>query len=247
MTRAFGRPRILLNCDLRLEPGAPDDRRAVRVYEPYVNAVIEAGGLPILVPPAKPEVLRAYLALADGALFTGGDDYPPALYGEKAQDTVKPQNAERTASDIDLYRLVRDSGKPALGVCAGLQLFAIAEKGALIQHLAHAEAHTRRGDKDRSHSVRLEPGTRLRAIFGKRELVVNSAHHQAADPRRLPAALRVAAEAADGTIEGLELKDAGKRFFISVQWHPERIADAAHRRRLFGALVAACGQAQGKA
>lgn len=236
----MARPRILVNCDLCVEKDKPEDRRSVRIYEPYLDAVVEAGGLPILVAPSAPAVLREYLDLADGVVFTGGDDYPPSLYGERPHATVRAQHPDRAASDGALMKLARASGKPALGICAGLQLLAISEAGALIQHLPRARAHMRRDEVDAAHGVTLAPESRLRAIFGKESLRVNSAHHQAADPRRLPKTLRVSALADDGTIEGLELEDPGERFFVFVQWHPERIADAAHRRRLFKAFLDAC-------
>lgn len=241
----MSRPRVLINCDLYLEKDKPEDRRCVRVYEPYIDAVVEAGGLPVLVPPSSPEVLRDYLELADGVVFTGGDDYPPELYGQKRHKTVRVQHPDRAASDAALIKLARASDKPALGICAGLQLLAISEKGALIQHLPRARAHMRRDEKDEAHGVTLTPESRLREIFGKGSLRVNSAHHQAADPDALPKTLRVSARADDGTIEGLELKDAGERFFVFVQWHPERIFDAAHRRRLFKAFIDACRRARG--
>ena len=61
-------------------------------------------------------------------------------------------------------------------------------------------------------------------------MAVNSFHHQAVD--ELGRGLRVAARAADGTVEAIERR-AG--FVIGVQWHAETLADG----RLFDALVSA--------
>jgi putative glutamine amidotransferase len=71
-------------------------------------------------------------------------------------------------------------------------------------------------------------------------VTVNSAHHQAANPERLAPGLKIAARAQDGTIEGLELQKPDGRFFVFVQWHPERIEDPEHRRKIFSAFVQAC-------
>lgn len=211
---------------------------------PYVESIVEAGGLPLLVPPSPKEVLQEYLDLADGVLFTGGLDYPPELYGQKPHPSVEEQARERVQSDMDLMRLTLDSPKPALGICAGLQLMNICAGGALVQHLDGAEAHkAEHMEKDSSHPAKVEKGTLLHRIFGQDEIVVNSAHHQAADPKGLGKGLKVSALAPDGTIEGLELAaPARERFFLFVQWHPERIPDAEHRRKLFGAFVKACAK-----
>ena len=63
------RPKIAINCDY--DPGRPGARirRRAALYMPYIEAVIEAGGLPLLIPPSPPKVLREYIGLADGILF----------------------------------------------------------------------------------------------------------------------------------------------------------------------------------
>ena len=235
------RVKIAINCDY--DPGKPGAkiRRRVTLYMPYIESLLEAGALPILVPPAPPEVLKSYLALADGVLFTGGLDYPPQFYGQKPHPEVFAQPLQRAESDRNLMRLVLKSDKPALGICAGLQLMNIASGGSLIQHLPNAARHKSiHEEKDSAHTISVLPKTTLSKIFGAGVIKVNSAHHQAADPARLGNGLKVTARAEDGTIESLELADAKKRFFLFVQWHPERIPDAAHRRKLFSAFVKAC-------
>lgn len=235
------RPRIAINCDY--DPGGPGAvlRRKATLYMPYVESVVEAGGLPLLVPPSPREVLKEYLAMADGVLFTGGDDYPPAAYGQTARPEVEEVTKERAESDFSLMRLALKWPKPALGICAGLQLLNIAKGGALVQHLETPLRHKAYGEeKDAGHEAAVEPGTLLYKVFGAGPIRVNSAHHQAADPAKVAPGLKVTARAPDGTIEGLELARPGKRFFLFVQWHPERMKDAEHRRRIFGAFVAAC-------
>jgi putative glutamine amidotransferase len=235
------RPRIAINCDY--DPGGPGavKRRKATLYMPYAESVMEAGGLPLLVPPSPAEVLKEYLSLADGILFTGGDDYPPSYYGQKARPEVGEMPLARAESDRALMRLALRSPKPALGICAGLQLLNIAKGGALVQHLKTGLRHKAfHEEKDADHDAAVRPGSLLHRVFGEYSIRVNSAHHQAADPAKVAPGLRVSALAPDGTIEGLELSKPGRRFFLFVQWHPERMADAAHRRKIFGAFVAAC-------
>src|SRR5271166_3121564 len=132
---------IAINCDY--DPGKPGARfrRKATVFMPYVESVMNAGGLPLLVPPSPPEVLKEYLELADGVLFTGGLDYPPQFYGQKPRPEVDVQPLERAESDRNFMRLVLESSKPALGICAGLQLLNISKGGTLIQHLPNAPQH----------------------------------------------------------------------------------------------------------
>src|SRR5215207_6046800 len=80
-----------------------------------------------------------------------------------------------------------------------------------------------------SHEVEVLPGTRLAGLIGAGPVAVNSFHHQAVD--RLGSGLRVAARAADGTVEAIE----GAGFVVAVQWHAEAMADG----RLFEALASA--------
>ena len=49
----------------------------------YVQAVLRAGGSPILLPPVEDEdVLAAIRPRLDGLLLSGGGDIDPSFYGE---------------------------------------------------------------------------------------------------------------------------------------------------------------------
>ncbi len=230
------RPLIAVNGTLERTPGA---QPRVSVHQSYLDAILEAGGLPLLVPPRE-DLAQEYFKRADGVLFTGGLDYPPKLYGEKPHETIQEQTPERTKADLKLMRLALASPKPSLGICAGLQLCNIAAGGALIQHLPTAEAHTRKAEEDSAHAVELGKGSLLAELFGAGTIQVNSSHHQAADPKRIGKGLRITARATDGTIEGIEKMRPGGRFFLCVQWHPERILNPAHRRKIFKAFINSC-------
>jgi putative glutamine amidotransferase len=65
---------------------------------------------------------------------------------------------------------------------------------------------------------------------------VNSRHHQAVD--RLADGLRITAVAPDGIVEAVE--DAGQRFCLGVQWHPESFYRTGEFIPLFEAFVRAC-------
>jgi putative glutamine amidotransferase len=90
-----------------------------------------------------------------------------------------------------------------------------------------------------THTVRIEPDSRLAAIVGTEELDVNSFHHQAVD--RLGRGLRAVAWAPDGVIEGIE--DASSPLYLGVQWHVETLVHFERHAALFAALVEAAAAA----
>ena len=94
-----------------------------------------------------------------------------------------------------------------------------------------------------THTVQVEPGSRLAEVLG-RQVEVNTFHHQVVDPERLGRGLKVTAFSSDGQrfIEGIESEDG---MILAVQWHPEDMTDRDWARRLFRRLVesAAAGTA----
>jgi putative glutamine amidotransferase len=228
------RPRIGLTLDAD-EPG-----RRYELRTSYVDAVLDAGGLPILLPHA-PGAAAAYLALLEGLVVTGGAfDVPPELYGEARRPGCGPTKPDRTAFEKDLLEAALAARLPVLGVCGGMQLMNVVRGGTLFQDLA-ADAglsgHEQPAPKDvPSHEAVVAEGTHLAALVGAGPLPVNSTHHQAVkDPGH---GVLVSARAPDGVVEAIELPDLP--FALGVQWHPEAVLR--HDRRqlaLYGGLVQA--------
>ena len=81
----------------------------------------------------------------------------------------------------------------------------------------------------------LAEGSRLRSIFGRETIQVNTIHHQQiADTGDL----RVTARAPGGAIEGVEPTDDWP--CVGVQWHPEKMHEP-EQRGLFAQLVRDAG------
>lgn len=208
----------------------------------YVRAIVEAGGLPLPIPAvADATLLRRYLSLLDGIVLSGGADYPPELYGAERHSETRPCAESRAQTDFMLARLLFcESRLPVLGICLGHQLIGVAHGGTLIQHLPHAEQHKSvKLGLDREHGVRLAPGCFLHGLFDAESIRVNSAHHQGLDPATVPEELEAVAWDEDGMIEAVQGRHR-ERFVLGVQWHPERIRDIEHRRRLFSAFIDVC-------
>ena len=211
----MSRPRIGLTVD------AAEGEERFELKRAYVDAVVAAGGLPLLLPHA-PALAADTLATLDGLVVTGGAfDVPPELYGEVRRHACGPTRPERTAAELALLTAALARGLPVLGVCGGMQLLAVARGGTLFQDLmseAGLPGHEQPPPKDLpSHEVLVLDGTWLATLVGAGPLRVNSTHHQGL--RTAGDGVRVSATAADGLIEAIELD--GETFALGVQWHPE--------------------------
>ena len=167
-------------------------------------------------------------------VLVGGGDIDPGLYGQETRPEVAHVNPARDEFEIPLVRAAIATGLPTLCICRGAQVLNVALGGTLVQDVPTHQEH-RMPTPGPMHPVLLEPGSRLEAIYGSRQMDVNSAHHQAISA--LGDGLAVTARAADGTVEAIELRD-GALWVLAVQWHPEAMqAVDAPQRKLFAALV----------
>jgi len=234
----MSRPRIGLTLD------SDAGERRYELPRAYADAVLEAGGLPILLPHAV-DAAGAYLALIDGLVVSGGDfDVPPELYGEARRPSCGPSKPERTTFERDLLEAALAAHMPVLAVCGGMQLLDVVRGGTLYQDLladAGIGGHEQPPPKDEpSHEVAIARGTQLAALVGEGVLRVNSTHHQAVrDPGQ---GVLVSARAPDGVIEAIELPD--ERFAIGVQWHPEATRSDPRHMALYRGIVDAARDAR---
>ena len=222
------------------QTGARPGRPATPQYElkqAYTDAVLAAGGLPIVLPYSEDaSAPQEALDLCDGLVITGGAfDIPAELYGAQASARMGPLKRGRTAFEQRVLRAALAADVPVLGVCGGMQLLAVELGGTLFQDIVQevpgALDHEQRNDpREPGHAARIVPGSELASIVGKGEIEVNSTHHQAVkDPGRA----RVCAVAPDQIVEAIELPD---QFALGVQWHPELLAGNEHLA-LYRALV----------
>jgi len=213
------------------------------VAEAYVQAVLGAGGLPVLLPLGLDEpTISELLARLDGLLFTGGGDIAPERYGGQPHERVYDVDLDRDRIELSLVDWTARQGKPFLGICRGFQVVNVALGGSLYEDILDQHAGALKHDyfpgypRDQLvHPVQLTPGSRLASILGQTEVQVNSLHHQGV--RQVPGVLTTTALAPDGIPEAVELP--GHPFGLAVQWHPEWLQAHAPMRALFRALVEA--------
>lgn len=71
-----------------------------------------------------------------GLVLTGGTDVDPSIYGEEPAPETQPPDRERDEMELNLLLQALSVNLPVLAICRGMQLFNVAQGGALIQHLA---------------------------------------------------------------------------------------------------------------
>ncbi len=206
----------------------------------YFDAVWKAGGLPLGIPYIE-EARNAYLDSLDGLIVPGGFyPFPPEVYGRVPNgETVHP----RYAFERNLMTDALSRDLPTLGICAGMQVMAVARGATIYNDIANeldcvVDHLNEKPAEEAAHTVAVGDGTRLRDITGLAEIAVNTAHNEAL--RDIPDGIVVSARAPDGIVEAIELPD--RRFAIGVQWHPEFfLGDNDPNFRLFEHLVGAAG------
>jgi putative glutamine amidotransferase len=211
-----------------------DGETYARLRMTYVEALENAGALPVLVPPMADAAVVELLGHLDGLLMPGGADIDPAQYGEAMCGSNPPELA-LDGLELAAARYAFELDLPTLGICRGQQVINVALGGSLVQHI---DGHAPDGPRDELlHGLRVAPESRLAQVLGSSDLQVNSHHHQAV--KLLGSVLSAVGWADDGTIEGLEAPD--RTWFIAVQFHPEDlVATHVASQRLFAAFVAAC-------
>lgn len=214
-----------------LTPGHNTDSQDAFMRPSYLGALTAAGAIPVMLPlESAPEDYRQIAEMFDGFLFTGGPDPHPTLFGEETHRQCGSVSIKRDAMELALLSQVMAVKKPVLGICRGIQIINVGLGGTIYQDipsmfyensehkpdfpLAHQQPYDY---KTWSHTISLDPKSRLAQICGSKTLKVNSMHHQAV--KDLGPGLVACGTAPDGLIEALEMPDYP--WLFAVQWHPE--------------------------
>lgn len=208
--------------------------------ENYAGCLTDLGAIPLILPHDL-NAIPVYEALIDGLVITGGDfDIDPRYYGEDINPEVTNIIEGRTSFEMAIFKQFYASGKPIFGICGGQQLINVALGGSLVQHIPditnnvipHSQPNPRH---QTSHTVNIEPTSKLHTICQQSKIEVNSSHHQAV--ARLGKNLIASGIAPDGVIEAIE--DATHPFCMGMQWHPEFFCTE-HDRAIIQSFVTAC-------
>lgn len=181
-----------------------------------VNAIEDAGGIPLILPVTRPELAEQYMKLVDKLVLTGGQNVEPIHYQEKLLIDSSNYFPERDRFELALIEAAHHQEKPIFGICRGMQLFNVAQGGSLHQEvLGHWQENT--GNQP-SQDLYFPIESQLSQIYAQ-EPTVNSFHRQAIN--KLAPSLEITALSPDKqTIEAVQ-STRDSHTFLGVQWHPE--------------------------
>jgi putative glutamine amidotransferase len=210
----------------------------------YVEAVIAAGGIPVVLPPQLDHT-GPLLNAIDGLLLSGGGDIEPWRFGEsETHPATYGMSPLRDQFELDLLDEAFRREMPIFCICRGIQVLNVALGGTLIQDIptqhdtalpiGHRQQESGKVSDDVGHEVAIAPESPFRRLYPDDALGVNSYHHQAI--ARLGSDLASVAVALDGIIEAVVMPS--REFVLGVQWHPEMMFKRhPEQLRLFQALV----------
>jgi len=222
--------------------------------EDYLRAVEKAGAEGVIISLQDQKERDRLIPTLDAFVLPGSPaDIEPARYGAENRGLSAPADAAREEADRAILGHAFAEGKPVLAICYGCQLLNVYLGGSLIQDLkaetGTAMPHQKKDltsqgkpepREDPAHAATFESGSRLGALAGSSQALVNSSHHQAIQAPGKN--LRVTSRASDGTIEGVEWT-GDSNWVTGVQWHPERMLGDAFSECLFRDFVAAATKA----
>lgn len=193
------------------------------VLDPYRRAVINSGGIPILIFPTQTiNYMEVFPKDAPKLSVDEKQDLENVL--KMCSGIIMPGGNRMYDYDTFITDYAYKNDIPVLGICLGMQI--------MVAYLADEKIRTNALDridvekymnhneleKMYVHDVKLEKNSKLFNIFGKEKVKVNSRHKYVIKNENYNK-FDIVGFSEEGFPEAIEIKD--KKFFIGVQWHPE--------------------------
>lgn len=229
----MAKPIIALNADYR--PAEGDKPSVSFVPGGYYNAILEAGAIPLVIPPlTEEEDIQQILDSVDGVMLIGGADLDPRRDGWMIHPSVRLLDKRRENFDRMLAKAVCKRRIPVFGIGLGMQLINVTMGGNLFLHIPEdiptALPHKDPLDPSHRHTLELKSDSIIGRVYGDGELRVNSWHHMAID--ELAEGFEITARCPDGVIEAIECT-RDDWFAMGTQFHPEASTASALDLRIF--------------
>ena len=113
---------------------ARNEEKQFQLPAAYIDALVRAGGVPMLMPPVEVEA-ALWLKRCDGLILTGGGDIDPVSYGGQSHPTNYMMDRQRDAMELAVVREALKTDLPLMTICRGTQVLNVALGGGLIAHI----------------------------------------------------------------------------------------------------------------
>lgn len=164
----------------------------------------------------------------------------PKYYNQEKHPETSITEPLRDPLELHLAERVFKDKKPALGLCRGCQLLAVANGGTLHQTIdglcnneVHGTGSLGSAIKLESQTTHIKPGTKIAGIITTNTVSVHCNHHQAVD--KLGDQFIASGTTAEGIVEIIEHIDPDF-FCFGIQSHPET-EDRSDLELVFDAFV----------
>jgi len=226
------KPLIGLNADYRASK--KDAPAFTFVCAGYYDSIVEAGGIPMILPPLADDAdLNRLIDLVDGMVMVGGADLDPRRDGYMLHPSVRALDERREEFDRRLMHIIAKRRVPVFGIGVGMQLLNVSQGGTLLLHIPEdmpkALPHNDPLDPAHRHGLEVVPGSLMERVYGDGEIRVNSVHHMAIDD--VAPGFMVTARCPDGVTEAIESTTDWLAF--GTQFHPESESASALDLRIF--------------
>ena len=224
-----------MKCKIGITPQYDNYLGNIKISPFYSQSIEQSGGIPYIIPYTRdPSLIEEIVDSLDGILFSGGTNIDPLKYGEITEKNCGNIEFERDMFELQLCKSATEKDKSILGICRGCQLITVSAGGKLYQHI---DNHDQNSDKYiSSHQVEIIKDSLLYEIINADKTDVNSFHHQSV---KSLGALKLAAKTTNDSIEAVYMP--GKKFYLGVQWHPERMYSTnIHAKMIFDAFISSC-------
>lgn len=205
----------------------------------YYDAILQAGGIPVIVPPvSEANDIDAVLETLHGFILVGGADLDPRRDGFMLHSAVRAMEPRRETFDRMLMDAIAQRRLPVFGIGVGMQLLNVSQGGNLFLHIPEdlptAIPHKDPQDPAHRHGLTVVPRSIMDRVYGDGEIRVNSMHHMAID--ELARGFRVTARCPDGVVEAIESTQEDW-FAMGTQFHPEAASASALDVRIFEEFI----------
>lgn len=147
--------------------------------------------------------------------LTGGEDVPPALYGQKCESKTNwGDDYRRSILEIGLVHESFQKGIPLMAVCRGFHIASVYFGNQLEQHVKN---------QDGIQEIKLL-SEKFEGLFGrviKQPITTASSHHQAVFHKTFNRQHLEPITVYDGLVKGAEIKYGSSVPMLLLQFHPE--------------------------